>query len=284
MTDAQADGGKGPVVVGVDGSAEALDAIALGDSLASVLESTVLLTFVHPFEQAAKKMSSSEYDQLVKEVANATLEGLPVEGPGSKPRQMRVIGGSSPGNGLHSLAAAEHASFLVVGSSNRGGRGRVTPGGVGEPLLAGSPCPVAVAPRGYATDPSPIVPSVSHMTQDRSHIWHCNGPSGSRRGSQRNCVSSPCTLAWRLGISPLEAPAKCLLSMRHSTRTCARTLRAPLRTSGLGGHPALARRRCGLGAGAGKRGTRTPGDRLPRLRTRLDGAAGQRRERCHPWL
>ena len=145
-------------MVGVDGSAEALDAIALGDRLASVLESTVLLTFVHPFERAAKKMPSSEYDQLVKEVANATVEGLPVEGPGSKPRQMRVIGGRSPGNGLHSFAAAEQASVVVVGSSKRGGRGRVTPGGVGAPLLAGSPCPVAVAPRGYATDPPPISP------------------------------------------------------------------------------------------------------------------------------
>jgi nucleotide-binding universal stress UspA family protein len=156
MADAQTDGSRGPVVVGVDGSAEARDAIALGDRLASALESTVLLTFVHPFERAAKKMPSPEYDQLVKEVANATLEGLPVEGPGSKPRQMRVVGGSSPGNGLHSLAAAEQATLVVVGSSNRGGLGRVTPGGVGEPLLAGSPCPVAVAPRGYATDPPPM--------------------------------------------------------------------------------------------------------------------------------
>lgn len=158
MAETQPDDSRGPVVVGVDGSAEALDAIALGDRLASVLESTVLLTFVHPFEQAAKNMPSSEYDQLVKEVANATIKGLPVEGPGSKPRQMRVIGGRSAGNGLHSFAAAEQASVVVVGSSKRGGLGRVTPGGVGEPLLAGSPCPVAVAPRGYATEPAPMSP------------------------------------------------------------------------------------------------------------------------------
>jgi nucleotide-binding universal stress UspA family protein len=145
-------------VIGVDGSAESLDAIALGDRLASALESTVLYTFVHPFGRAAKTLPSSEYDQLVKAVVNATVKGLPVEGPGSKPRQMRVIGGKSPGNGLHSFAAAEQASVVVVGSSKRGGRGRVTPGGVGEPLLAGSPCPVAVAPRGYATDPPPMSP------------------------------------------------------------------------------------------------------------------------------
>ena len=158
MAEAQADGSRGPVLVGVDGSAEALDAIALGDRLASVLETTVLLTFVHPFDRAAKMMPGSEYEQLVKEVTNATVEGLPVEGPGSEVRQMRVISGRSPGNGLHSLATAEQASLVVVGSSKRGGRGRVTPGGVGTPLLAGSPCPVAVAPRGYATEPPPMSP------------------------------------------------------------------------------------------------------------------------------
>ena len=63
MADA-ADGSRGPVVVGVDGSAEALDAIALGDRLLPFSRPTVLLTFVHPFERVAKKMPSSEYDEL----------------------------------------------------------------------------------------------------------------------------------------------------------------------------------------------------------------------------
>ena len=43
----------------------------------------------------------------------------------------------------------EAASLVVVGSSHRGALGRVLPGSVGERLLHGSPCPVAVAPRGY---------------------------------------------------------------------------------------------------------------------------------------
>ena len=38
----------------------------------------------------------------------------------------------------------------MVGSSHRGKLGRILPGSVGESLLRGAPCAVAVAPRGFA--------------------------------------------------------------------------------------------------------------------------------------
>ena len=38
----------------------------------------------------------------------------------------------------------------MVGPSHRGPVGRIVPGSVGERLLHGAPCPVAVAPRGYS--------------------------------------------------------------------------------------------------------------------------------------
>jgi nucleotide-binding universal stress UspA family protein len=42
----------------------------------------------------------------------------------------------------------------VVGSTHRGAIGRLLPGAVGERLLTGAACPVALAPRGY-TEQSP---------------------------------------------------------------------------------------------------------------------------------
>jgi nucleotide-binding universal stress UspA family protein len=39
--------------------------------------------------------------------------------------------------------------LLVVGATHRGVAGRIVPGGVGERLLHGAPCPVAIAPAGY---------------------------------------------------------------------------------------------------------------------------------------
>jgi nucleotide-binding universal stress UspA family protein len=50
---------------------------------------------------------------------------------------------------LQEIAAAEGALAIVVGPSHRGPLGRIVPGSVGERLLHGTPCPVAVAPRGY---------------------------------------------------------------------------------------------------------------------------------------
>jgi len=55
----------------------------------------------------------------------------------------------SAAHGLHALAEEEAAALVVVGSAHAGHVGRVFPGTVGERLLHGSPCPVAVVPRGY---------------------------------------------------------------------------------------------------------------------------------------
>jgi nucleotide-binding universal stress UspA family protein len=61
--------------------------------------------------------------------------------------------GPSPVRVLHEAAEEIGAGLIVVGSSHRGPAGRVLPGGVGERLLHGAPCPVAIAPRDYARPP-----------------------------------------------------------------------------------------------------------------------------------
>ena len=47
----------------------------------------------------------------------------------------------------------EDAALIVVGSTHTGRAGRVLPGSTAERLLHGSPCPVAVAPKGYTQRP-----------------------------------------------------------------------------------------------------------------------------------
>jgi nucleotide-binding universal stress UspA family protein len=55
----------------------------------------------------------------------------------------------SPAHGLHGLAEEIGADLVVVGSSRHSSLGQVLAGNVGVALLHGSPCAVAIAPRGY---------------------------------------------------------------------------------------------------------------------------------------
>jgi nucleotide-binding universal stress UspA family protein len=61
-----------------------------------------------------------------------------------------ALDSSSAARGLHDLAEHEQADLIVVGSCHRGRVGRVLAGSVGERLLQGAPCAVAIAPRGFA--------------------------------------------------------------------------------------------------------------------------------------
>jgi nucleotide-binding universal stress UspA family protein len=65
--------------------------------------------------------------------------------------ESRVVACNSVPRGLQQVADAESALAIVVGSSHRGPVGRIAPGSVGERLLHGASCPVAVAPRGYSS-------------------------------------------------------------------------------------------------------------------------------------
>jgi nucleotide-binding universal stress UspA family protein len=83
-----------------------------------------------------------EYFAEAFEQAEVELPGI-----GFERRELRDV--SAP-RGLDQLAEAEGADLIVIGSSHRGKIGRVLFGSVGERLLYGAPCAVAVAPRGYA--------------------------------------------------------------------------------------------------------------------------------------
>jgi nucleotide-binding universal stress UspA family protein len=63
---------------------------------------------------------------------------------------VHAYGRVSAPHGLHDAAFELGAVALVVGATHRGPAGRIAPGGVGERLLHGAPCPVAIAPPGYS--------------------------------------------------------------------------------------------------------------------------------------
>jgi nucleotide-binding universal stress UspA family protein len=129
----------GPIVAGVERTDRSRDALALARTLARALSTRLILVAVHPGDGRSRAMAQ-EAEAALEWVARP-LSGVLAES--------RVVACNSVPQGLQRVAEAEGALAIVVGPSHRGPLGRIVPGSVGERLLHGAPCPVAVAPRGY---------------------------------------------------------------------------------------------------------------------------------------
>jgi nucleotide-binding universal stress UspA family protein len=137
-----------PIVVGFDGSAHAHDALAVGAELARATGFPLVLAGAYG---PAALMSQEELEAQAAEVGEQLRraeQGLPSERSFAVERT--AVPGSSAPAALHDLAEALHPYALVLGSCHRGPVGRVLIGSVAERLLHGAPCPVVVAPRGFA--------------------------------------------------------------------------------------------------------------------------------------
>jgi nucleotide-binding universal stress UspA family protein len=121
------------IIVGYDGTARGADALALGRALADALSPArlVSVTVGGPDQRPAAPSSRG-----------TNLSGTEVE--------TRTLSDDSPAHALHALAEAEEPILIVLGSTHRGPLGRVLIGSVGEALLSGAPCAIAVAPGDYA--------------------------------------------------------------------------------------------------------------------------------------
>jgi nucleotide-binding universal stress UspA family protein len=134
----------GPIVAGVERSDRSRDALALARTLARTLHTRLILVAVHPGGVRSRAMAPE---------AEAALEWVACP-MGGVVAESRIVACNSVPRGLQQVADAEAALAIVVGSSHRGPAGRIAPGSVGERLLHGASCPVAVAPRGYSTQTS----------------------------------------------------------------------------------------------------------------------------------
>jgi nucleotide-binding universal stress UspA family protein len=140
------------VIVGFDSREESNDAVVLGAALARAYGAELHVAVVLPrgdlpFETAllgtpiCDQLDEKLYDSAERILGNADFVRASLDGD---------LGGRSAARALHEYAESEDADLIVVGSSHRGKLGRILPGSVGESLLRGAPCAVAVAPRGFA--------------------------------------------------------------------------------------------------------------------------------------
>jgi nucleotide-binding universal stress UspA family protein len=147
-----------PVIVGVDGGPSGTDALVLGRWVAETLDQPMIVAVVHPAPSAlGSGRVDAEWVADRHRAAEAVLDGArTVLKDASGEVDYRVVASSSAAHGLHDLAEEEHAEVIVVGSGRSAPQQRLFAGSTAERLLAGSHCPIAVAPAGMVTPPGAL--------------------------------------------------------------------------------------------------------------------------------
>ena len=136
------------IVVGVDGRQGGRDALRLAGQLAEAGGGQLIAVRVFPYQHRPALAGAP----AVEEERESTQVALDRElaDMGMSTARTQVVADTSPARALHRMAERERADVLVVGSAHRGAVGRVLGGDVALGSLHGSPCAVAVAPRGMA--------------------------------------------------------------------------------------------------------------------------------------
>lgn len=165
------------ILVGFDGHAASRDALTLAHGLAALEHAELVLatclenldplaTPAHAYERA-----TAEAEYRLSESARQIL--------GETRFRFRIVGGVSAPRGLHELAEDEGADVVVLGSTQRGGLGKVLPGSVAERLLHGAPCAVMVAPKGFARRSEPFtIRSIGVGYDGRTESTHAREVAG----------------------------------------------------------------------------------------------------------
>jgi nucleotide-binding universal stress UspA family protein len=136
----------GPVVAGVDGRPEGLDALALAERLAALEDAELVVVAAYPYAPLSSRILDGPTDAAGAARALADAR----RALGRRAAELITVPGSSPGRTLHEVAESGGAALIVVGSSHHGPAGRLVLGGVTAETLRRAPCAVGVAPRGWA--------------------------------------------------------------------------------------------------------------------------------------
>jgi nucleotide-binding universal stress UspA family protein len=138
------------IVVGFDGSDHSDDALELGRMLARLDGARLVVACAYPDDPFGESATAVELAKGMRADAEATLAQARERTHPGEQLDCRAIAGASPAQALHALAEEVGAGTIVVGATHHGTALRLLAGSTPEHVLDGSPCPVAVAPEGFA--------------------------------------------------------------------------------------------------------------------------------------
>jgi len=188
-------------IAGYDGSDASRAALRFVTQLASAAGGEVLAATV--YIQAARAFGKGAVDGPVvalDEQSRADAEQVLAKG-GVPDVMWCVVGAGSPAEGLHRLAEDQRAALLAVGVTHRGALGRLVPGSVGEHLLHGAPCPVAVVPADFTEGPVRTV-AVAYDDSEESKAALRAGEDLARRLGARLLVVGVCEASMTYAATP----------------------------------------------------------------------------------
>ncbi len=141
------------VLVGVDGSPNGRDAVALASRL---IDEGGKLTLAHVHPGELNPLHAITPRLIAEErAASDQLLAQEREHAGVEAELVSIIA-ATPGAALHAQAETQGADLIVVGSCGHGPFGRAMLGDNTRQALNGAPCAVAIASKGYAQAPKPF--------------------------------------------------------------------------------------------------------------------------------
>jgi nucleotide-binding universal stress UspA family protein len=155
------------IIVGIDESDRAKDAVALAAQLASGSGAELVLVCAYPYDDRPARASNAEFRRSLRADAEQSIRRAQEGIPDLPVVSSRAIADLSPAKAIQTMSTSEDASLIVIGSSHRGGVGRVFAGTTAERLLHGAPCPVAVAPTGFHAQDEHDIETIA-VAYDRS--------------------------------------------------------------------------------------------------------------------
>jgi nucleotide-binding universal stress UspA family protein len=151
------------IVVGVDGREGGRDALSLAVRLADMSGASLV---------AVRNMSAGPPPFVKRSVQDARTQLADEVAYTGHAARVRVLGESSPARALHRVAEEDRAGLIVVGSTRRGVAGRLLAGDHAVGTLHASPCPVAVAPLGFAGREWPAMTRIGVGFDGRAESRH----------------------------------------------------------------------------------------------------------------